>query len=45
MVSNLIYDAKALDEIKRNMQQLKKQFDKNALEEIILSVQLGAYAS
>ena len=45
MVSNLIYDAKALDEIKRNMQQLKKQFDKNALKEIILSVQLVAYAS
>lgn len=45
LISSLIYDAKALDDMKRNMQQLKKQFDKNALEDIILSVQLGEYAS
>lgn len=45
VISNFIYDSKALQQIKLNMKHLKKQFNDHALEQIILSIPLGECAS
>lgn len=45
LIANLIYDSETLNDIRTNMQQLKKQFNSNAIKQIIISTQLGECAS